>query len=232
MFEWATLSFCSWSQPSLRVGGRFDCTHSRPRGWFRRCSFSLLRLCITPGCCPLSPVPDARLTFIARGWDGFKIVGKEAGKAVSVLTSLIMSMPQTWTYSAREACLNSCQPPAQEWARMRSRNGFLLLRRLKEFENGMQPLTNSATGSIFGKIWLFWAKTPVEWQMRAARATRNLALVRVQRSTIAGLGPRDRRAVVMASEVLPRAERLPWLASLTSQDPIEGWIIEWARKQP
>lgn len=79
---------------------------------------------------------------------------------------------------------------------------------------------------------LFWTKTPAEWQMRAARATRNLALVRVQRSTIAGLGPRDRRAVVMASEVLPRAERLPWLASLTSQDPIEGWIIEWAKKQP
>jgi hypothetical protein len=77
-----------------------------------------------------------------------------------------------------------------------------------------------------------WKTAPVEWQMRAARTTRNLANVRKQKSGLASLGAWDRRAVLFASEVMPLDERNPWLSTVTPRDFAEQCIIEWAKSQP
>lgn len=78
----------------------------------------------------------------------------------------------------------------------------------------------------------FWANAPIEWQMRGARTTRNLAKMRQQRSAIGSLGMWDRRAVIMASEVMPQHERGPWLDGLPKHDALEGWLAKWAKAQP
>lgn len=84
--------------------------------------------------------------------------------------------------------------------------------------------------SVIGPV--LWTDAPVEWQMRAARATRNLAKVRQQKSAIGGLGMWDRRAVLLASEVMPRDERKAWLASVSPRDIVETSIVSWANSQP
>lgn len=77
-----------------------------------------------------------------------------------------------------------------------------------------------------------WNDAPVEWQLRAARTVRNLAKVRQYKASLSALGMWDRRAMLMASEVMPLAERKPWLSSITPKDVVEAAIVRWARSQP
>lgn len=77
-----------------------------------------------------------------------------------------------------------------------------------------------------------WNDAPVEWQLRAARTVRNIAKVREYKASVGDLGMWDRRALLMASEVMPVQERGPWLASVSMRDAVEQAIIQWAKSQP
>lgn len=83
-----------------------------------------------------------------------------------------------------------------------------------------------------GVSQLLWNAAPVEWQLRAARTTRNLTKVRQFKPQVASLGIWDRRALLMASSVLPKDERKPWLQSVVPDGPVEEAIVKWAASQP
>jgi len=77
-----------------------------------------------------------------------------------------------------------------------------------------------------------WNDSPVEWQARAARTTRNLAKVRQHKSALGSFGLWDRRSLLMSSEVMPALERAAWLGSITPRDPVEQSIVRWAKAKP
>jgi len=77
-----------------------------------------------------------------------------------------------------------------------------------------------------------WNDAPIEWQLRAARTVKNIAKVREYKASVGDLGMWDRRALLMASEVMPPHERGPWLGSLSTRDAVEHAIIQWAKSHP
>lgn len=80
----------------------------------------------------------------------------------------------------------------------------------------------------------FWRSAAIEHQARAARKLRNLAWVRDQKSRIATLGLWDRRAVLMAAEVMPIDERRLWTDGVTAatSDIVEKSICAWLGTRP
>jgi hypothetical protein len=77
-----------------------------------------------------------------------------------------------------------------------------------------------------------WKESSVEHQARAARATNNLAWVRSQKTAIGNFGPWQKRALLLATEVMPRDERRAWLGSLSrGMDSQERSIVQWALAQ-
>ncbi len=100
----------------------------------------------------------------------------------------------------------------------------------------------------FVRYWLYWyvsghfafmsdhriardvlLNAPIEWQARAATTTRNLAWVRSQKATFGQRGPWERRAIMLASQVMPKDERQPWLSSLkgSAEDVLEAVVAQW-----
>lgn len=76
-----------------------------------------------------------------------------------------------------------------------------------------------------------WQDADLEHQARAAKAAQNSAWVRSMKSTFGTRGPWERRAILMASALLPSSERNPWLRSLdgmlSEQEAIvSAWVKE------
>jgi hypothetical protein len=78
----------------------------------------------------------------------------------------------------------------------------------------------------------FWQNAPVEWQMRGARLVRNLSIVKGMRTGITSLAAWDRRATIMAAEILPKSQRQPWLSTIAKHGVIEEWLAAWALNRP
>jgi|CZKU01.1.fsa_nt_gi hypothetical protein len=124
--------------------------------------------------------------------------------------------------------------------------------RFTEHQDSVRAVFESETfkASKFAKLWLFWylssqkaliedpvlgrklwSEADVDWQMQAARTAGIAARVRQRKASASALGLWDRRSLLMASPLLPRAEREPWLSSLAPRDFVETVIIEWGKKQ-
>jgi Reverse transcriptase (RNA-dependent DNA polymerase) len=73
------------------------------------------------------------------------------------------------------------------------------------------------------------SRAAFENQARAAVTLGNLAWVRNAKAKFSNLGSWDRRAVLLAAQVMPLDERKPWLRSvqLHGDDPSEKWIADW-----
>ena len=93
--------------------------------------------------------------------------------------------------------------------------------------SGKEPLLRDQEISA-----LFWQQAPVEWQMRGARLVRNLSIVKGQRTGITSLAAWDRRATIMAAEILPKSQRQPWLSTIAKHSVIEEWLAAWALSRP
>jgi hypothetical protein len=80
----------------------------------------------------------------------------------------------------------------------------------------------------------FWKLAAIEHQARAARKLRNLAWVRAQKSRFATFGLWDRRAVLMAAEVMPVNERWEWVNGVVvaTSDLVEKSICVWLGTRP
>lgn len=80
----------------------------------------------------------------------------------------------------------------------------------------------------------FWKFAAIEHQARAARKLRNLAWVRAQKSRFANFGLWDRRAVLMAAEVMPVDERRAWVngVAIAQLDLVEKSICAWLVTRP
>lgn len=68
-------------------------------------------------------------------------------------------------------------------------------------------------------------------QAIAALESKNIPWVRQMRTKIDTLGPWEKRAVIIASQVLAKAERMTWLGNLEqhAQSHLERWVIRWVR---
>ena len=68
-------------------------------------------------------------------------------------------------------------------------------------------------------------------QATAALKSKNIPWVRQMRTRIDTLGPWEKRAVIIASQILAKQERLTWLGNLEqhAQSKIERWVIRWVR---
>jgi len=66
-------------------------------------------------------------------------------------------------------------------------------------------------------------------QARAAVACNNLAWVREQKTAIYNMGSWDRRAVLFASQILPKDERENWLRLVQNNSPfpLDSWMAQW-----
>jgi len=68
-------------------------------------------------------------------------------------------------------------------------------------------------------------------QAVAALKSKNVPWARQMRTRIDTLGPWEKRAVIMASQILARQERMTWLGNLEqhTQSHLERWVIRWVR---
>jgi len=68
-------------------------------------------------------------------------------------------------------------------------------------------------------------------QAHAARKSNNVMWVRQMKSRIDTLGPWEKRAVIIASQILAKQERMAWLGNLEqqAQSHLERWVIRWVR---
>ena len=82
------------------------------------------------------------------------------------------------------------------------------------------------------RIWRYVMETGnVCNQAIAALHSKNIPWVRQMRTKIDTLGPWEKRAVVMASQILAKHERMTWLGNLEqhAQSNMERWVIRWVR---
>ena len=68
-------------------------------------------------------------------------------------------------------------------------------------------------------------------QAVAALKSKNIPWVRQIRTRIDTLGPWEKRAVIIASQILAKQERMTWLGNLEqhAQSKLERWVIRWVR---
>jgi hypothetical protein len=68
-------------------------------------------------------------------------------------------------------------------------------------------------------------------QAIAATKSKNVSWVRHMRTRIDTLGPWEKRAVIIASQILAKQERMSWLGNLEqqAQSNLERWVIRWVR---
>ena len=68
-------------------------------------------------------------------------------------------------------------------------------------------------------------------QAYASRKSNNVMWVRQMKSRIDTLGPWEKRAVIIASQILAKQERMAWLGNLEqqAQSHLERWVIRWVR---
>jgi Reverse transcriptase (RNA-dependent DNA polymerase) len=68
-------------------------------------------------------------------------------------------------------------------------------------------------------------------QAIAATKSKNVSWVRHMRTQIDTLGPWEKRAVIIASQILAKQERMSWLGNLEqqAQSNLERWVIRWVR---
>jgi hypothetical protein len=103
--------------------------------------------------------------------------------------------------------------------------------------------------SAFFRHWVYWLVTskadlvndsvigpyvwraPLVWHMRAARTARNLTAVRAQRSAMSSIGPWDRRAVILAAQILPKGERDGWLGTLSKTVRLDECLIDFVTEK-
>ncbi len=66
-------------------------------------------------------------------------------------------------------------------------------------------------------------------QAKAAVSTKNIAWVRQQKTAIYNMGSWDRRAVLYASQILPKDERTNWLKLIQNDasHPLDDWMAQW-----
>lgn len=82
------------------------------------------------------------------------------------------------------------------------------------------------------RIWRYVMETGnVCNQAIAALHSKNIPWVRQMRTRIDTLGPWEKRAVIMASQILAKQERMTWLGNLEqhAQSNMERWVIRWVR---
>lgn len=76
-----------------------------------------------------------------------------------------------------------------------------------------------------------WREASVEHQALAARTSKNLSWVRSKKTAIGNFGRWQRRAMLLATEVMSRDERRVWLGSLNlsvdwHEESIKKWVLE------
>lgn len=123
---------------------------------------------------------------------------------------------------------------------------------IKDYANAFGDLVENSemAGLPFVRYWLeyYFAENPgylADMRIRryvmesgdvcnqaiAALKSKNVSWVRQMRTRIDTLGPWEKRAVIIASQILAKQERMSWLGNLEqqTQSHLERWVIRWVR---